>query len=349
MVTSGVAAVTSAAGEFELTNLAATSYQLNVLDRGRPLPMKSKAAAKVTLAAGEHKTGVELVVDRPDGVIQGTVTGPDGKPLADAWVSVEQSFDDMISDMLAQQEGGSHEISVEARDDGGESNSIAPVLTDANGHFAIANLPRVPWTVTAEAQAGKLRGRLVKITPDATIAIPISNIRELTGTVHVTGATPPYFTVELQGPTSAQRAFAWSDGTFAFARVDPGDYTINVSSSAGTAEAKVTVGADNAHVDVTLTQNATIIGKLVDADGKPVPDLGVVAVPDTGDGRLQIRITGEPDASGPDGNFHISTKPGKVTIAVLTGTGSPTTKPGQVAVAGQTLDVGSIVITPKKP
>ena len=353
MVTSGAAAVTSATGEFDLTGLAASDYLLSVLDRGRPVPMKSKATAKVALAAGEHKTGVELVVDRPDGVIQGVVTGPDGQPLADAWVSVEQNFEDMISAMMAeQQEAGSKELSVEASDDGGDGNSIAPVLTDANGHFIITGLPRIPWAVTAEAQAGKLRGRVEKVKPDATITIPIASVRTLSGTVHVTGTPPTWFSVELEGPTNAQRSFAWTDGTFSFERVDPGNYTVTAASSVGTAEAKLVVGADNAHVDLTLAIGATISGKLVDKDGKPVADVGVVVVAGTsdgGDGKMNIKITNQPESSGPDGTFKVDTKPGKVILVILTGGGAPTTRRLTIT-DGQALDAGTITIgAPEKP
>src|SRR6185503_13345142 len=115
----------------------------------------------VSLAAVEKKTGVNLAVDRPDGVIRGVVTGGDGKPLADAWVSVHQEFRDMIDNASGrEEEGGSHMIMVEASDDGGgDTGGMAPALTDANGKFEIKNLARVPWTVVAEAKAGKLRGR----------------------------------------------------------------------------------------------------------------------------------------------------------------------------------------------
>jgi protocatechuate 3,4-dioxygenase beta subunit len=348
MVTSGVAALTAADGTFELAGLAAASYRLSVLDRGRPLPMKSTpAAATVALAPGEHKLGVELVVDRPDGVIQGTVTGPDGKPLADAWVSVDQSLEDMLG-ALQDRPGDFHELRVESRGDGGGApNAVAPVLTDASGHFAITGLTRAQWTVTAEALGGKLRGRAEHVKPDATISIAIASVRELRGTVHATAA-PAWFSVELDGPTTAQRAFAWTDGTFSFANVDPGDYTVKVTSSAGTGEAKVTVGADNASVDITLTSNGTIVGKLVDADGKPLPDIGLAAVPDNGDGRIQISLSGPPPTSGPDGSFSVPSKPGKVILAAMLH-GAPAMKPGLVVQPGQTLDIGTFVASPRPP
>src|SRR6185312_4160866 len=117
------------------------------------------------------------------------------------------------------------------------------------------------------------------------------------GTVHA--ATPPaWFSVELEGPTGAQRDFAWTDGTFSFARVDPGTYTAKVTSSAGTGEGTATIGAaDNASVVITLTSNGTIVGKRVDADGKPLPDVGLAAVADHGDGRIQISLSGPPPMS----------------------------------------------------
>jgi protocatechuate 3,4-dioxygenase beta subunit len=339
MITSGSSALTGADGTFELLGLGAGTYRLNVLDRGRPLPMKS--AATVGLAPAEHKTGVELVVDRPDGVIQGTVTGPDGKPLADAWVSVDQSIEDMLAGLDTQF------LSVQSRD-GGNTNAIAPVLTDPNGHFMITGLPRVQWTVTAEAQGGKLRGRAEKVKPDATIAIAIASVRELHGTIH-SDSPPAWFNVQLDGPTTAQRDFTWTDGTFSFARIDPGTYTVKVTSNAGTGEAKVTVGAaENGNVDITLTSNGTIIGKLVDPDGKPMPDVGVTAIPDTGDGKIEIRLSGPAPTTGPDGSFSIPSKPGKmILIAMLRG--APVMKPGLVVQAGQTLDIGTFVATPNSP
>ena len=347
MVTSGASALAGGDGAFEITGLAAGSYRSSVLDRGRPLPMKSPVA--VTLAAGEKRSGVELVVDRPDGVIQGTVTGPDGKPLPDAWVSVDQSFEDMLAALPSGSEGESRELRVESRSDGnGGTNAIAPVLTDANGHFAITGLVRVPWTVTAEAQGGKLRGRAEKVKPDATVTIAIASVRELHGTVH-SDAPPAWFNVQLDGPTAAQRDFAWTDGTFSFARIDPGTYTVKVTSNAGTGEAKVTVGAgENASVDITLTSNGLIVGKLADADGKPMPDVGVTVIPDTGDGRIQIQLSAPPPTTGPDGSFSVPSKPGKMTLVAML-RGAPAMKRGLVVQAGQTLDIGTFVISPKPP
>ena len=80
-VTGGAAAATDAAGAFEITGLTAGAYLLGALEHGRPLPPRA-APPTVTVGPAEHKRGVELAVDRPDGVIRGTVTGPDGQPIS---------------------------------------------------------------------------------------------------------------------------------------------------------------------------------------------------------------------------------------------------------------------------
>src|SRR5262249_32787432 len=156
----------------------AGTFRLRVLDRGRPLPMKSEA--KVTLGATEHKTGITLAVDRADGVIRGVVTGADDKPLADAWVSLHQDVGSLLESM-DHEEGESRMVTVRVEDDGSGSTTLAPALTDANGKFELTNLPRIPWTVVAEAQAGKLRGRATRVVPDAQITVQALGVTELRG------------------------------------------------------------------------------------------------------------------------------------------------------------------------
>jgi hypothetical protein len=344
MMVGGVQAVTNGKGEFELRGLSAGPYRLRVLDRGRPLPMKSDA--KVTLGAVEKKTGVTLTVDRPDGVIRGVVTGPDGKPLADAWVSLHQGLEDLVGD-ADMEHGESRMVQVEMNDDGGaEGGGFAPVLTDANGKFEIANLPRVPWTVLAEAQAGKLRGRQIKVVPDANITIQALGVTELKGTVK---PAPGVFAVELEGPTRAQRSFAAADGSFSFGRVDPGEYRVSVTSSAGNGAATVTVKPGQpASVDIALAANATVIGKLVDPSGKPLGGLPVAVIPDANNGQLSVSLSGPPPTSNPDGTFRIEAKAGLSAVIVLIPP-RPVSKKGLMLEPGKTLDAGTITVESSAP
>jgi hypothetical protein len=354
MITSGAQALTTAAGTFELRGLAADSYRLRVLDRGRPLRPRGKPV-KVTLAAAERKTGVELAVDRPNGVIKGVVTGPDGAPLADAWVSVEQ---DLLAGMRPGQEddeggggGGRRMMMIEAREDGeggGGAGDIPPVLTDAQGRFAIGGLPHSAFDVVAEARKGTLRGRAASITPDATVTVQALGLTTLSGTVRGPNGAPALFSVALEGPTEARRSF--TDGAFSIGRVDPGAYIVRVTSSDGNGEARVTVQPSQpATVEISLVANAAVVGMLVDGAGKPVAGLPLVVVDDTGDGRVQVMMEGPAPTSGPDGKFRVEHKAGKAALVVLAGGPAPVMRKGLVLEAGKTFDVGAIRVDSSPP
>lgn len=343
VVTSGVQTLTTGTGTYEIRGLAPGSYRLGVLDRGKPVRMPKKAPT-VKLAAAEKKTGVDLVIDRPNGVIKGVVTGPDGKPLADAWVSVNQDLEAMLGAMPGGDDDDGptrRTFSIEAGDDGGGGGGgFTPALTDAQGRFEIAGLPHATFDVFAEAQAGKLRGRAEGIKPDATVNIQALGVTSVSGKVTSSAGPVAVFSVELVGPTRAQRSF--TDGTFSFARVDPGDYIVRVSSSAGNGEGKVTVtAATPATIDIALVANAVVIGRLVDGSGKPLPGLPVALIPESPDGRVEIRLEGPPPTSGPDGKFRIEHKAGPSMLVVLGGQ-RPTTKRGLTLEAGKTFDAGEI-------
>ena len=351
VITSGVQTVTTAAGAYELVGLDAGTYHVTALEHGRPLRLRGKAPS-VTLGATDRKTGVDVAVDRPDGVIAGVVTGPDGQPLADAWVSVHVDLAAMLEQLSRarrEADGGSSRMMVTRdEDDGGAAaGGIAPVLTDAQGRFAITGLPHATYEVVAEAQAGGLRGRRANVTPDATIAITALGVTSLSGTVRGPSGPTALFTLELDGPTRTTRTFA--NGAFELARVDPGAYTIRVTSSDGNAEAKLDIPAGApAKVDLVLAANAVVIGTVVDPAGKPLAGVPVVVVPDTGDGRVSVSLDGPPPTSGPDGSFRVEHKAGAGMLVVMTPP-RPVTRPGLALEAGKTLDVGEVRLEPPEP
>jgi hypothetical protein len=210
-------------------------------------------------------------------------------------------------------------------------------------------VPAGAWDVIAEAQAGKLRGRATKVTPDATVEIVAAGVTSLSGTVHGASGPPALFDVELDGPTRAMRSFAGNAGGFTFARVDPGDYTVRVTSAAGNGEVKIRVAANTAAtVDVTLVENGIVVGKLVDPSGAPLGGLPLALIDDTGTGRVQFSLQGTPQTTGPDGTFRLESRAGKKMLLVLMQP-RPFTRPGLTLEPGKTLDVGSVTIAPPAP
>ncbi len=333
-VTSGFKAITSTGGAFEIRGLNASSYRLYALDRGRP--MKTRKRFKVVLSTAQHATGVEIVVERPAGTIRGMVTDPDGAPVTDAWVALDQTVKDLL-DSMDTGDGESRGVTI----DGASTGDLPPVLSDASGHFELTNVPHGRYQVIAVAQSGKLRGRAADVTPDAEISIQLAVVGTLRGTVHGPRGPSDLFSVQLAGPTSAGRAF--TDGTFEFPRVDPGDYTIEVTSSDGTGKATAHVSAGEvASVDISLVAKATVTGRLVDTSGKPLPGMSVALNPDRPPDQLSVLLQELPPASGPDGRFQVEGEAGRMMLVILGR--PPMLKHGLSLEAGKTIDIGDVTL-----
>lgn len=334
-VISGFKAITATDGSFEVRGLDAARYHLAVLDRGRPI--KAKHSTKVELTPAQRATGIEMVVERPSGTISGTVSGPDGAPIPDAWVSLQQNGLDQIEATIDDDDRDApHRF---RGNFGGVSTDLPPALTDARGHFEMSSVPHGTYQVVAEAQAGQLRGTVAGVVPDREIAIQIAAVSAIQGTVHGAHGPSELFSVAGVGATSS-----FTDGAFEFPRVDPGDYTIEVTSSDGTGSATVHVAAgETGSADITLIANATVTGRLVDKSGNPIAGMSVAIIADQPPGTLSIALTAPPPSSGPDGRFQVEGPPGKKTLVVL---GSPVTvgRTGMPLEAGQTIDVGDVTV-----
>jgi protocatechuate 3,4-dioxygenase beta subunit len=349
MITSGAHGLSDAHGAYRIDGLAPGSYRVAALEHGKPLRARVPPP-RVDLAASEHRTSVDLVIERSNGVISGTVTGPDGAALADAWVSVHQDMLSMLDGQGSERERqpGSRTMTIEARSGSGDSDSAAPpALTDAQGHYEIRGLSHGRYAVVAEARHGQLRARAADVTPDATVNLQVAGVTTLSGTVTGPAGPAAVFSVELDGPTRAQRNFA--DGAYTFGRVDPGAYTVRVQSTEGSAEATVTVPPNQpATLDLTLAANAVVIGRLVDATGKPVAGQAIALIPDSGDGRLQLRVEGVAPTTASDGSFRLEHRAERCAVLVMRPP-RPFTRRGLALEAGKTLDLGTITLDAPGP
>ncbi len=89
--------VTRRDGSFEVRGLASGKHTVSVEDRdGRPLHLvgdggkrskDTKSEMEVTIDGARPVTGLRLVVEVRDRTIRGLVIGPNGQPVADAWVT----------------------------------------------------------------------------------------------------------------------------------------------------------------------------------------------------------------------------------------------------------------------
>jgi Carboxypeptidase regulatory-like domain len=357
-------------GRFALVGLDAGRYELQVLDgRGTTYTWRSPAdkdrpaaPIAVSLTADQHKTGVELEVERPHGVIRGVVVGPDGRPVRDAWVSASRGFDDLLSGLPGAGSGagsGSGEPRSESRtmvvktdDEGGDLGGIfggvPPVLTDADGRFELAHLRRGTYQVIAEGNKGRARGTVAKVEPDADVTVHLAALTELAGTVTTGGKPAGDFTITLQGTANRSQRFVAADGHFVMARVDPGDYDVVATGPDGDGRAHVkVVEGQRAEVTLTLVGHGRVTGKVVDAAGKPVAGAPVLTTAMQPGGRMTISMEGMPEATGPDGSFAIASEPGKRLLIVLGGQGPVATRPIEVT-SGETTDVGTLTAAPGK-
>jgi hypothetical protein len=224
---------------------------------------------------------------------------------------------------------------------------VHPALTDAQGHYELRGLPHTTYTVIAEAQRGQLRARATDIKPDAKVDLQALAVTTLSGTVTGPAGPTAVFSVELDGPTRAQRSF--TDGKFAFSRVDPGAYTVRVQAGDGNGQGKLEVKPNElATIDITLTSNAIVAGKLVDAAGSPLVGQAVALVADNGTGRLQLQLDGPPSTTGPDGSFRLEHR-AENSILVVMRPPRPFIKRGLVLEAGKTLQLGAITVDTPAP
>ena len=340
---------TAADGGFKLVGLDAGTYNLSVSDELGPLAWAHPVSADkpseplvVDVAKAAERTGLVLTVESRDGVIRGLVVGADRKPVADAWVTA--SLDGPDAD-------GKHiSIGVVMRDD-----ASAPILTGADGRFALDHLRHGSYTIVVEGPRGASRASRPKVKTGETVTIALAPLGALTGRVTSGGSPVATYDVECDGPIDVHRRVTSSEGTYALERLAPGAYTCTATADAGTATATIEVPAGPAKLDLALTPYASITGVVVSSiSGQPVAEVRVMAVLDStgGDGAVfGEAMLGHGPMTDASGRFVIERQAsGKGHLVVLPKDGGLTTLATRAytTVAGQRADLGRIEIVPPR-
>jgi len=232
-------AVTDADGNYTIPSLVPGSYDVSVDGGGAGVAADPESQA-VTLGLGENATGVDFELLDVSGSISGTVsTELDG-------VSVEG-------------------LTVTATPDAEGADPVTGT-TDADGAYTIASVVPGSWVVTVEVGEGQVTDPMdaavdVGASEDVT-DVDFAIVEDVRGSIAGTVSTG-LESVSVEGLTVTATPAAEgedpvttttaSDGTYEFALLQPGSYTITVEVGAG-------LTTDPASRDIDLADNGEETG-----------------------------------------------------------------------------------------
>jgi protocatechuate 3,4-dioxygenase beta subunit len=354
-------APTDATGAFRIAGREAGTWDLTVLDgRGTRLPFgkgKADAPVRVTVAEGEQKDGVELVVEASTGVIRGKVVDTAGAAVADAWVTVAPASRGWLpggGDVPAPDDDGpgerSHSVVVMSTGSP-MAGDVPPVLTGPDGSFAIGGLRRGAYDVTAEGLRGSARGTLPGVAVErdpVDVHVVVVALATIEGTVASAGKPVTGFELALDGPTGKDREVNDPRGAFSVKNLDAGRYTLTATAPEGTGVATVDVQAGKtARATIELVSDGRVVGKLVDAAGAPLADRVVLLLPRQEEGKMSASLSGPPPQTAADGAF-VATGPAGPRTLLIMGDQGPLIRRDFDLESGKTVDLGTLKPDPPR-
>ncbi len=285
----GYEAATGEGGRFELTDLPAGSFDLEVRGRGyAPLTVPGLAVPE-----GKGRTDLGTVVLAPGVTLEGYAVDPNGQPVAGAEVRANATQSEPFAMPIL---------------DPGE----AAAVTGADGSFRIEDrraAETLDLQVTREGYApGHLPG--VRVPTEQPLRVTLQPASAILGKVIDPDGKPvPNARVwavamdEARGmrpmvPGRFNQAITDEQGAFRLAGVSPGATELHAMAQgwqpAELSNLEVPAGRDLKGVEVVLQPGATVEGRILSPAGQPVPGAGV-SVLKTGEAAM-IRFF-RPDAT----------------------------------------------------
>ncbi len=292
------AALTDATGQFRLTGLSVGTHQVQVSGETGPVRLADGRSALDIDVPGGGLDELVLTVERSVARIAGTVQSPDGEPIADAWVKLD-----------------------------GQSR-----LTGEDGRFEFVELAAGVYDLEAEADRGRLRGRLSGVKSGTSAAVVVlAATASIAGTVTTRAGQPirSYVLKASRAGWNDRQSIADEAGQFSLAPLEPGSYTLEIISPLGSARVPdVTVAAGQSVTrDITVSDWGQVRGRVLElSSGKPLAGLWIVWR--SADGAKDYSEVLAAIASGDtgkvrtasDGSFHLQQlSPGKGTLVAMSG------------------------------
>jgi protocatechuate 3,4-dioxygenase beta subunit len=259
----GQAATTDDLGAFTLTGLPAGPHTVDAQAPGYVSPGPAEVRGRAIEAPGPGGPALEdldLVLREP-GVIRGRVLAA-GVPVAGASVSLFYLHADAVKGSL--EPFALDAVTTSAGDGTFDTGEVAPgrlrVLVEAPGH-ALAESKEF---LLREGDARE--GLTIDLAPSATLRVSVRDGE---------GAPLPGADVVVAGGAleAARKVRAGADGVALVSRLPPGEVVVTARApSKRDARAEVTLEPQSTtEVALTLSPASGIFGRVVDANGEPVP------------------------------------------------------------------------------
>lgn len=316
-------------GRFEIVGLASGDYDMTVLDAAgqRPWPDTTAEEAFAPQSVHVEEGGTvrhDLTVQTEAAEIRGSIVGPDGEPVEDAWVRVSAK--------------GSRRAPF--------GHEPRPTLTDSAGEFTLDGVFGSTFEIRATGPRGTLEASATVSDVETPLSLVLASLSTVVASVTEDGQPAADFKLRVsEGPTSVLSPFVETkDGAFVLPRLQSGEYEIEVATKTGYAKMQVAVGPDpETNVEIDLLARGSIHGLVLDENGSPFGGGKIMMIQSSLTVDRRRGIDGNPVAD--DGTFKIEgLPPGGGRILVF----GPGEKPAYVGAAtfklkpGANLDLGNI-------